>query len=118
MIVPHVVLTGNFDIPRIPEIISRISFRSGTAVLKTGVTYIAPDSSAIIIESTSVESGKPLNFLILINRRNDGLVIRLHPSLDIEKTEGVKRLLALVANSIIAANPGSAVGKTNLQEFL
>lgn len=70
------------------------------------------------MEATAIESGSPRNFFILVTKRDDGMVIRPHPSLDVEKTEGGERVLALVAKQVISAFLGTGVGKTNLQGLL
>jgi len=115
---PHAVITGNLEPGEVFRRLGKISERSGTAVLKTGASYLEKDGRAILIEATAVEAGRPLGFLVLVGQRDDGLVVRLHPSQDVEKTEAVKKLLALIARAIIAQNPGSSLGKTNLAEYL
>jgi hypothetical protein len=41
----------------------------------------------------------------MISGRNDGVVIRLYPKIDVEKTEGVKKILVELAKQLIATFP-------------
>lgn len=50
--------------------------------------------------------------------REDGIVIRSYPKLEIEKTEGVKRLIAETARQLLQAFPELKTGETNLSEYL
>jgi len=115
---PHVVLTGELDIDAVFGKLEKVFLKDEKGILKTGASYLESEKKAIIIEATVIENGPPKNFFVLISQREDGLVVRLHPSLDVEKTDGVKMTLALVAKQVMAAFPGTAVGKTNLQDFL
>ncbi len=116
---PHVVLIGQLDIPDVFRTLEDIMNREDGRILKTGSRYIAADEKSIILEATVIEPGfKPLNFFALVGRRDDGIVVRIHPTTDPEKTDGVKMLLALIAKQIMAGFPGTEVGKTNLQDYL
>ena len=115
---PHVVLIGDLDAGRVFESLENIFRKDDRGILKTGARYFDSEKKSIIIEATAIENGPPKNFFVLVSWRNDGLVVRLHPSLDVEKTDGVKMTLALVAKHIMATFPGTSVGKTNLQDYL
>ena len=54
----------------------------------------------------------------MLSQREDGLVVRIYPQIDVEKTDGVKKILAKIADDLIVAFPSLKIGKTNLQEFL
>jgi len=57
-------------------------------------------------------------FLALLSSREDGIVVKIYPSLSVEKTDGVKRALAEIARQLLDIFPNLKVGKTNLQDFL
>jgi len=114
---PHAVLVGETDLVKIHQGLEPFSERAGDTIMKVSSAYLERGGKSIIVEAAAIERGKGTNFLALISKRDDGLVVRLHPSLEVEKTDGVKRLLALLAKRIISLSPGLAVGKTNLQEF-
>ncbi len=54
----------------------------------------------------------------MISKRIDGIVVRIYPGIEIEKTEGVKRLLAKIAIQLLRKFPELTVSETNLSEFL
>ena len=115
---PHVVLVGELDLAKIFASLEPFTERAGSTIMKTSGAYLERGGNAIVVEAAAIENGKGTNFLVPVSKRDDGLVVRLHPSLNVEKTDGVKRLLALLAKRIVSLSPGLAVGKTNLQEFL
>jgi len=116
---PHVVLTGQLDVPKVFQALEDIMHREDGQILKTGSRYLAADNNSIILEATVIEAGsKPVNFFALVGGRDDGLVVRIHPTTDPEKTDGVKKLLAVIAKQIMGHFPDAAIGKTNLQDFL
>lgn len=53
----------------------------------------------------------------MLNSRQDGLVIRIYPYYDFEKTMSVKKISAEVAMQILEKFPNTKIGKTNLQDF-
>ena len=53
-----------------------------------------------------------------LSQKDRQITVRLLPATDPEKTNGVKRVMALIAKQIHEATVGSRFGKTNLQEFL
>jgi hypothetical protein len=54
----------------------------------------------------------------MISGREDGFVVRLYPKIEVEKTEGVKRIIAELAKQLIVKFPELKVGETNLQDYL
>jgi hypothetical protein len=54
----------------------------------------------------------------MISGRDDGVVVRLYPKIDIEKTEGVKKVLVELAKQLIATFPELRIGETNLGNYL
>ncbi len=57
-------------------------------------------------------------FLALISERDDGVVVRLYPLMEIEKTDGVKKVLTELAKQVMQSFPDVHVGETNLQDYL
>jgi len=87
-------------------------------ILKTDNSYISRDKTAILIESLAIEKGVKNSFLALISRRNDGVVVRIHPVIEVEKTSGVKNILSEIAKQLLADFPQLTIGETNLSEYL
>jgi hypothetical protein len=117
IVIPHVVLTGEVDIQDIFQQLQSLTVRTQQMLIRTQTTYLASDGTAILIESLAGTPPKLQHFLTVINRRNDGLVIRIHPYSTVDKTIEVKQLLAEVAKQILQSYPQLVIGKTNLQEF-
>jgi hypothetical protein len=115
---PHAVISGAPPVSDVFRAYEALLYRNGDIVLKTGTAYLSSDGRSMVIEATAVEGGSPRNFLVLAGQREGGLVVRLHPSIEVEKTDGVKRLLAMVAMQVMGKFPGTSLGKTNLQDFL
>jgi len=115
---PHVVVNGDLMVEDAFGLLKPVFLKEEGLILKTSAKYMDEVKRNIIIESLSIEGGSKRDFLVLVSQRDDGVVVRLHTILEVEKTDGVKRLLAEVAKQIIASTPGTKVGKTNLTEFL
>ena len=115
---PHVVLNGIINIDDILKKFNSILIRDENGILKTDNIYINRDKTAIIIESLAIEKGAKNSFLSMISHREDGVVVRIYPLLDVEKTDGVKKLLLEIAKQILTMFPQLKIGETNLSEFL
>ncbi|MBD3192860.1 MAG: hypothetical protein GF308_19630 [Candidatus Heimdallarchaeota archaeon] len=116
---PHVVLTGDVNCEKTFDILEDIFVKLPKGILKTTDQYLEKNKKAILIESLAIEEGKKISFLVLLNDRDDGMVIRIYPGKDdIEKTNGVKRILAELGKQLLDKFENVTIGKTNLQEFL
>lgn len=115
---PHVVLAGSVVLEELFREIKPIMIRKDRDVLRTMDTYMNRNGTSILIESLAVEGGKATSFLTLISSRDDGVVVRLYPKVEVEKTEGVKRILAEQAGQILTSFPGLKIGETNLTNYL
>lgn len=116
--IPHVVVNGEVTIQKIFNEFEQILIRDGGDIIRTSNTFLSHDKTDILIETLTIENGVKSQFLALINQREDGVVVRIYPGTDIEKTNGVKRSLAEIAKQILAKNLNTKIGKTNLQDFL
>jgi len=93
--------------------------RNGDDVLKIQSVYVETTGTEVLLDTLVVESGHPQHFFIQVRRRNEGVVVRLLPQTDPEKTPGVKRAVARVAVLIRDLHPASSkFGSTNLEEYL
>jgi hypothetical protein len=54
----------------------------------------------------------------MISGREDGVVVRLFPKIEVDKTEGVKKMLSELAKQLIAMFPELKIGETNLANYL
>ena len=115
---PHVVLNGNINIDDILKKFNSLFIRDEYGILKTDNIYINRDKTAILIESLAIEKGVKNIFLTMISLRDDGVVVRIYPGLEVEKTNGVKKILSEIAKQILTMFPQLRIGETNLLEYL
>jgi hypothetical protein len=115
---PHVVLNGKTSIQNIFERLEPLFVRDGTEILRTMELYLERNKNAILIDSLAIESDKKTSFLAMITGREDGVVVRLYPKQEVEKTEGVKRILAEIAKQLVRKFSDFKTAETNLGEYL
>ena len=115
---PHVVLNGKVPVENIFEELKPLMIRNENSFLKTTDIYLEREKNAILVDSLAIDADKKTVFLTMISGRNDGVVIRLYPKIDVEKTEGVKKILVELAKQLIATFPELTVGETNLDNYL
>jgi len=115
---PHVVLTGTTKIVEVFQQLSPIMLRYEKTLLKTSDKYINFNKNSILVEALAIEDGNKISFLVLIGKREDGLVVRIYPEFAIEKSKGVKRILAGMAKQLLERFSELKIGKTNIQELL
>jgi hypothetical protein len=115
---PHVVLNGEAAIENIFKELKPLMIRSENSILKTTDVYLEREKNVILIDSLAINSDKKTVFLAMISGRNDGVVVRLYPKIDVEKTEGVKKILVELAKQLIAMFPELKIGETNLDNYL
>lgn len=115
---PHVVLDGKVKIQDIFQRIDPLFIRYGENVLKTANVYIERAEKNILVDSLVIEGGKRISFFTVVSERDDGVVIRIYPMCEVEKTSGVRRVLAELAKQLLQIFPELKLGATNLAEFL
>jgi hypothetical protein len=115
---PHVVLNGRLNIDVIFDGLKNVSLRNENEILRTSDRYMNHEKTAILIESLAIENGVNRGFLTMVSRRDDGVVVRIYPLSSVEKTRGVKIILAQIAKQIMEIAPGFSIGETNISEYL
>jgi len=115
---PHVVLNGKVNVEDIFVKMKPLFIRDVESVLKTASMYIERGKGSILVDSLVIEGGKKTSFLALIGGREDGVVVRIYPMFDVEKTDGVKRILAEIAKQLLEIFPELKLGATNLADWL
>ena len=115
---PHVVLNGKAAIENIFKELKPLMIRNQNSILKTTDVYLEREKNVILIDSLAVDADKKTVFLTMISGRDDGVVVRLYPKVDVEKTEGVKKILSELAKQLIATFPELKIGETNLDNYL
>ena len=115
---PHVVLNGTARVENIFNRMTPLFIRKGPAILKTMEAYLEREKNVILIESLAIEPGSKTSFLAMISGRPDGVVVRLYPKMDVEKTDGVKQILAEIAKQLMLTFSDLNLGETNLTDYL
>ena len=115
---PHVVLNGKAGIENIFKELKPFMIRNENKILKTTDVYLEREKNVILIDSLAIDADKKIAFLAMISGRDDGVVVRLYPKIDFEKTEGVKKILAELGKQLIATFPEFKIGETNLDSYL
>jgi hypothetical protein len=115
--VPHVLLEGSASIPSLQSAHRPFAVREGDRLVKVERFYADERGVAALVETLVVERAHTQRFFILVAARPGGLSVRLEPLTDPEKSPGVKRALAIVAERLRRAT-GGRYGSTNIPEFL
>lgn len=108
---PHAVLLRATR----PPVLGEAPFARDGAVLHK-VLEVAESANGWLLKSLIVRPAGPLRFLTRIDRRDDGLVVRLDDHMPVERTPEVFDHLARLAALTIEANPGAELGPTNLAD--
>lgn len=114
---PHVVLEGRITVDDAARAFQAFVSREGDLIVKAERLYCEKDGRAALIEMIVVEAGHTQKFFIQLAPRDNGLTVRLEPLTDPEKTSGVRRAIAQVAQRLRVAC-GASYGTSNIQEYL
>jgi hypothetical protein len=112
------VLTGNVDMDEVFRRLKPVFVKTDRGILKATDAYMDRAKRTIIVDSLAIEGGEKDRFLMAIGLRDDGLVVRLFDVPDVERTEGVKRVLAETAKQLLGTFPDLEQGETNLERYL
>jgi len=115
---PYIVLKGNCDIEPIFNNLEKIFKKKDEEIYKTRYVYLNQAKNTILIEAFIKEKNFFSELFVIVNKRPDGLVVRLHPWNEVEKTNTVKALLTEIAKKILEMNFEYSIGETNLSEYL
>ena len=92
--------------------------RNENSLLKTTDVYLEREKNVALIDSLAIDADKKVVFIAMISGRDDGVVVRLYPKINVEKTEGVKKILVELAKQMMATFPELSLGETNLENYL
>jgi len=115
---PHAILKG----PVTPEDIwlafQPVEMAEGSTVFKAQEAFLSADKSQLLLRSLVVERGFAKGFFVKISTAPDGIRVGLDTLASPERTDGVKRLLGLLAWRILQAVPEATVQVTNIGELI
>ncbi len=115
---PHVQVVGAGPVKELAGRIEEFTVSRPPTVLKLLDAYTRRTAGKALLEVVVVEGHLRQNFFLLIREEEGSLIIRCHPILPVQKTDGVKQMIVEVAKRFIALSPGASVGNTNLGAFL
>jgi len=116
--VPHIVLIGKVSVESIFRELKPLFIRNENSLLKTTDVYLEREKNVALIDSLAIDADKKVVFIAMISGRDDGVVVRLYPKINVEKTEGVKKILVELAKQMMATFPELRIGETNLENYL
>lgn len=117
---PHVILKGDVKEIDLSEVLFPVAEENEAWRIKIKDVYVEKKNTRALLSTVVVEEDHPQSFYILVakNEAQAELSIRLDPSTDPIKTRGVKRSIAVVANSILQARGDLSVARHNINDFL
>jgi hypothetical protein len=115
---PHVVIDEALDLGLACQSIEVGAVRAGGEILKVVDVYLNRARHVALVDCVVVEDGRSRAFFVQLSQKGRQITVRLLPATDPEKTDGVKRLMAVIATQLQESIAGSFFGKTNLQDFL
>jgi hypothetical protein len=115
---PHVVIEEALDLGLACRGIKIAAVRNGSEILRVVDVYLSRSGHTALVDSVVVEEGRSQAFFVQLSQNDRQITVRLLSATDPEKTDGVKRIMALIAGQLRESAEGSRFGKTNLQAFL
>lgn len=96
--------------------LQRTVSREPNIVINFDAFYINRELSRLLVRTTVVETSTQ-SFYVVIETKGDELVLRIDPRTSVERTNGVKKAVALVTKNVMSAT-GLKIARTNIREFL
>jgi hypothetical protein len=112
---PHAVIRGAIDLQRYAREYEPLLERRGDDVLRADGLFLAADGRTVLLDAVVVEAGRKSTFYVKVSGSDRGSVtVRVDPLTRVERTEGVKALVGLVAADLLRRTAGAEVEATNL----
>jgi hypothetical protein len=115
---PHVELQGSIRCRDVHKSFQPATSKVEGAVVKTRASYLRSDEQEVLLEALVVEGYLKQEFLVQMRNRDVGILIRIYPGTPVQRTDGVKRCLVLLAKDLQKRDSNLSIGTTNLQSFL
>ena len=112
------VIEGKLEVKDIFNQLNSVFIKEDNLIIRTTNFFLSKDETIILIETLVIENRVKNQFFAIISQREDGIVIRIYPGIEVEKTDGVKRSLVELGKQILDKFVETRIGKTNLIEFL
>ena len=115
---PHVIIEGPASVERFCQHFAPLNIREQDTILKIQEAYLSTTRMDALLDCIVVEDRTPHTFYIHLSQKDGKVTVHLDRLTDPEKTDGVKRLLAIVGHHLKAQDPGCHYGKHNLVGYL
>ena len=113
---PHVIFHGQAQLGKIWEVFQPCLQQKGPWITKLTDCFLNASRKNLLVEATAVCKGVTHNFYVRIDLKSDQITIRIEPRTNVEKNDGVKWGVTMVAAMLWAENPSLELDKTNLPE--
>ena len=112
---PHVVIKGEVDLATYAEHFSPLLIRRGGDVLRADRIFVDGAGRTALVESLVVEAGRKLPFYVKISTHKRGsATVRVDPLTHVERSDGVKALVAALGADLLARTSGAQVASKSL----
>ncbi len=112
---PHVVIRGELDLAAFARDFKGLLLRESGDVLRADTVYLERGQRSALVAALVVEAGRKLPFYITISCHDRGTTtIRIDPLTHVERSQGVRRLVAELAATLLERMPGATISVTNL----
>jgi hypothetical protein len=115
---PHVIVEGPVSVERFYQEFTPTSLREGETIIKIRDVYLSAGKRKALIDCIVVEDRLAHPFYAAMSQKDAGITVYLDPLTDPEKTDGVKRVVAILGHSLKSQNSAFRYGKHNLTGFL
>ncbi|MGE4618628.1 MAG: hypothetical protein AAEJ04_02325 [Planctomycetota bacterium] len=112
---PHAIISGGPALCKVWKGFEPFQAIEGSSVRNLLGAYLRTDETQLLVLALVIELGVTQRFLIVVEQKKENIVVRCQQHDSVEKTAGVKALVAEVANLFIVG--GGSVVKTNLSEL-
>lgn len=115
---PHVIRGGSADLTAAWRDLPRGPWRWGTTVARVEGCYLGSGAACLLVAGVVVEYGRPLHPIVLVTHgAGPTTAAHLWGAVAVERTAGVKRFLAQVAQELTAFGAGEVV-TTNIPDLI
>ena len=112
---PHVVIRGSVDLAAWARDFEPLLLRRGGDVLRADRIFLDADGRTALIAALVLEAKRKQPFYVKISAHARGsATVRVDPLTHVERSDGVKELVAQLGAELLARTPGATVERTNL----
>lgn len=92
--------------------------READRVLKLEHCYLSGDRGHLLVTAFTIENRIRRKFAVHVGANEGGATVRLDRLIEPERTPGVLRVVAMVAERLRARSPGASIAQHNLGDLL